>query len=179
LHPLGHMAVACGIVWAGAHAIERVRSSNGLSPPSPARIADAIDYRLVMIGALLPDLVDKPIGRVFFRSQFDGNGHLIGHTLLFALVILLPGLYLMARLRDPRVLAIGLADLTHLLVDPINHAPQTFFWPLLGTDFPHVTFLGPRLTVLEESVAAALFAGVGYLLYKQNRIEQFMQSGRL
>ena len=30
-----------------------------------------IDYRLVLIGSMLPDIIDKPIGQLFFRSFFS------------------------------------------------------------------------------------------------------------
>jgi hypothetical protein len=35
------------------------------------------------------------------------------------------------------VLVLGLGCLTHPLVDPTNTYPQTLFWPLFGTGFPH------------------------------------------
>ena len=188
MFPLGHVTVACGIVWVGANAIDRARglprapvsvSDRTSFAHHPQRIASAVDYRLVALGGLLPDLVDKPLGGIVFRGFFDGNGHLIGHTLLFALLILLPGLYLWQRARDPRLAAVGVADLSHLLVDPVNHSPGTFFWPLLGTDFPEVTFLGTKLTVLEESIAAVLILGVAYALYRGRRLQQFVLTGRL
>jgi len=42
---LGHLGIGLGLAWL-------------LSWRSPMRI----DYRLVLFGALLPDLIDKPLG---------------------------------------------------------------------------------------------------------------------
>ncbi len=55
-----------------------------------SRLRVIIDPRYLAIGALLPDLIDKPIGRVIFASTL-ANGRIIGHTLLFTLLIALTG----------------------------------------------------------------------------------------
>ena len=48
------------------------------------RLKTIIDPKYLVIGALLPDLIDKPLGRVIFASTI-ANGRIIGHTLLFSL----------------------------------------------------------------------------------------------
>ena len=45
--------------------------------------ARRIDYRVVLLGAIISDVIDKPIGRIFFREEFE-SGRLFGHTLLVA-----------------------------------------------------------------------------------------------
>ena len=54
------------------------------------RLRVVVDPRYLAIGALLPDLIDKPIGRVIFASTL-ANGRIIGHTLLFTLLLSLIG----------------------------------------------------------------------------------------
>jgi GTP-binding protein len=44
-----------------------------------------LDYRLVLIGSMLPDLIDKPLGGVILPL---GNGRIYSHTLLFLLAVL-------------------------------------------------------------------------------------------
>ena len=76
MYPLGHVTFACGAVWLGARLLDRARQGEnerqpvaagaaqatpGEDAPRRSSIADAIDYRLVAFGALLPDLIDKPI----------------------------------------------------------------------------------------------------------------------
>jgi hypothetical protein len=51
-----------------------------------------MDYRLVVIGSLLPDLIDKPIGRILFQNRFE-SGRVFAHTLAFVLVLISIGLY--------------------------------------------------------------------------------------
>ncbi len=172
MHPLGHMTVAAGTVWFGSRLLGRTNDA-------ARRIVDRIDYRLVLIGALLPDLIDKPIGRILFHDYFDGNGHLYGHTVLAALVVILPGILLVVRWSDPRLLAMGIAMLSHLAVDPTNHSPELLLWPLLGTEFPQVTLLGPKMTVLTESISALLLLAAGHYFYRTNQLEHFIRTGRI
>ena len=193
MYPLGHMTVACGTVWAGVRALDRLRERRAapaatgapgrpaaVRVEAPASLAGQIDYRLVMLGALLPDLIDKPLGWFLFRDYFDANSHLYGHTGLFALMFLLPGIYFVARRNDPRLLSIGVAVLTHFVVDPVNHSPGTFFWPLLGTDFPEIsTFLNKTLTILSDAAAGLIMVFVAYSLYRRGQLERFLREGRL
>ena len=46
-----------------------------------------------MVGALLPDIIDKPVGLFFLREAF-GHGRLFSHTLLFPTLVALVGFYL-------------------------------------------------------------------------------------
>ena len=44
-------------------------------------LADRIDIRLLLIGSLLPDIVDKPVGYFFFRDTFS-NGKIFCTSLI-------------------------------------------------------------------------------------------------
>jgi len=52
-----------------------------------------IDIRLLLIGSLLPDIIDKPTGQVLFRETFS-NGRIFCHTLLFIILVTVIGLLL-------------------------------------------------------------------------------------
>ncbi len=75
----GHIGVTLGVFFGLGIFIPRLRTT--------------IDSKYLAIGALLPDLIDKPLGRVIFASTFE-NGRIIGHTLFFSLILFLIGLYL-------------------------------------------------------------------------------------
>jgi hypothetical protein len=75
----GHIGVTLGIFF-------------GLSIPAP-RLKIIINPLYLAIGVLLPDFIDKPIGRVIFAHTI-AKGRIIGHTLLFSFLILLFGLYI-------------------------------------------------------------------------------------
>lgn len=134
MYPVTHMTIAAGSVWAGAWLWRRLvrRAPNA---PGPAQ---TIDYRFAVFGALVPDLIDKPLAKLGISGFTYGetSGHTIGHTLLVSFCVLLAGT-LIARRGDLRMLVLGLGALTHPLVDPTNTYPQTLVWPLFGTDFPH------------------------------------------
>lgn len=83
----------------------------------------AIDYRLVVVGALLPDLVDAPFG-----------GARVMHTLL-ANVVLLVGVMLATRHHRRarrRLLAVPIGTFIHLVLDGMWARTETFWWPFLG-----------------------------------------------
>lgn len=106
----------------------------------------AIDYRLVVAGALLPDVVDAPFG-----------GARVLHTLL-ASVVLLVGVMLSTRHRRHarrRLLAVPIGTFLHLVLDGMWARAETFWWPFLGRRFEG------GLPPLERPVAVLLLQEVG------------------
>ncbi len=93
-----------------------------------------INPAYLVIGSLLPDLIDKPLGIVVFSSRI-ANGRIIGHTLLFSLTLLLIGLSLFYKMGDNRVLTLAVGSFFHLIEDRIWRSPRTFLWPLRGWRF--------------------------------------------
>lgn len=84
----------------------------------------AIDYRLVMAGAVLPDLVDAPFGgpRLLHALSFS-----IG--LLMAVMLATRGRRTLRR----RLLALPIGTFCHLLLDATWTRTETFWWPFFGT----------------------------------------------
>jgi membrane-bound metal-dependent hydrolase YbcI (DUF457 family) len=117
----GHIGVTLGIFFGLGIFIPRLRNS--------------IDPKYLVIGALLPDLIDKPIGLIIFASTF-ANGRIISHTLLFVLSLFLVGLYIYEKKKDIKVLILASGSFFHLLEDYMWTTPKTLFWPLLGLKFP-------------------------------------------
>ena len=93
-----------------------------------------IDIRLLLIGALLPDIIDKPIAYLFFRETFN-TGRIFSHTLLFLVVITLAGLYLYRNRTKLWLLVLAFGTMTHLILDQMWQTPQTLLWPLFGFTF--------------------------------------------
>jgi inner membrane protein len=91
-----------------------------------------IDYRFVLLGAILPDLVDGVLG-VFV---FDGPaGRWIAHSLLTVIVIAVAIILGLRGERRLAVFGIAVGWLLHLVADGMWEAPETFLWPAFGTDF--------------------------------------------
>ncbi|RPJ78772.1 MAG: metal-dependent hydrolase [Alphaproteobacteria bacterium] len=136
----GHLGITLGIFFGLGIFVPRLRT--------------IIDPRYLAIGALLPDLLDKPIGRVIFASSI-ANGRIIGHTLFFSILLLLIGLYLYEKRRDIIVIALATGSFFHLFEDQMWAQPHSLFWPLFGFDFPkdHTDYTGLEylLTMFERS----------------------------
>jgi len=83
-------------------------------------------YPLIIVGSILPDLIDKPLGRIILPL---GSGRLIGHTLMFLLILIIIGLFLGLYWQ---MLMLALADALHLIEDRMWEQPAILLWPLLG-----------------------------------------------
>ena len=83
----------------------------------------AIDYRLIVAGALLPDLVDGPFG-----------GARVLHTLVFSVALLASVMVATQRRRRlrRRLLAVPIGTFVHLLLDGMWVRTKIFWWPLFG-----------------------------------------------
>ncbi len=90
----------------------------------------SVDYRIVLVGSLLPDIIDKPVWLLVNSGVFL-SGRDYAHTLLFNLVLLVGGLILI-RYRKSWLLIISLASLMHLILDQMWNSLAVLLWPLLG-----------------------------------------------
>ena len=133
----------------------------------------AMDLRVLTLGALLPDLIDKPIGSVFFTSYFD-TGRIYAHTLLFGAVVMTAVMLLTRRgsAARKRWMALPIGVLLHLLLDmPID--AETLWWPVLGLEFPSFAegALVDLITYLLRSPWVVLqeLVGAAYLVYLYRR----------
>lgn len=117
----GHLGlgVACGVAVSEADSL--------LEPSQPLHL----DYRLVMLGAVLPDLLDKPLGELIFPGAFH-SGKVFGHTLLLSACLLMVGGALYHSQRRTGVLSLGIGTTSHLLGDAMWNTAATLLWPLLG-----------------------------------------------
>ena len=76
-----------------------------------------VDVRFLLLGAILPDLVDLPIGTVFLAVRFS-TGELWLHSLLLATLYMTAVLLLTRRGRRRRAyMALGVGWLLHLMLD--------------------------------------------------------------
>lgn len=97
----------------------------------------AMDLRWVMVGSLLPDLIDKPLGSVLFNDYF-GSHRLFAHGMAFPVVLFFTVLIVTGRRSGLRKGLIGLVigSLFHLVLDAAWAEPEAFLWPLFGWSFP-------------------------------------------
>ena len=91
-----------------------------------------IDYRFILLGAILPDFVDGALGLFLFDGS---SGRWVAHSILAVVVVTV---MIVGGLRGERRLAVfGLSVgwLLHLVGDGMWQAPLTFLWPAFGTEF--------------------------------------------
>lgn len=94
-----------------------------------------IDYRIVLVGSILPDLIDKPIGAFLFRSTFH-NSRIFAHSLLFSVILLCIGIYSLLVHGKNNILVLGISSSIHLILDSMWQYPGILFWPYFGFRFP-------------------------------------------
>lgn len=143
-----------------------------------------IDYRMVIIGSMLPDIIDKPLFLIFGNNGFvDGRG--FTHSLLFQLVLMTGGLLL----RKSWLLLLAFAGLMHLALDSIWHLPVTLFWPFLGWFTPRDSagwlsniwenlISNPEVYV-PEIIGLLIVVWFGYRIIRGKGIMAFLKRGRV
>ena len=91
-----------------------------------------IDYRFILVGAVLPDLVDGVLGLFWF----DGPaGRWVAHSIVAVIVVALAVILFFSGERRLAVFGIAVGWLLHLVADGMWQAPFTFFWPAFGLRF--------------------------------------------
>jgi len=148
-----------------------------------------IDLRLLLIGSLLPDIIDKPVGQYFFRLTFN-NGRIFCHTLLFLLLITVSGWYLYRRRRQAWLIILAFGTCMHVILDRMWQTPRNFLWPLYGPSFQkaeltdwlsnifQLLFTEPEIYVPEAVGTLVLVWFAGTLLYRR-KIFAFIWHGRV
>jgi membrane-bound metal-dependent hydrolase YbcI (DUF457 family) len=136
----------------------------------------AIDHRLLLLGAVLPDAVDGPFG-----------GARIMHSVL-ASVVLLVVVMLATRGRRAtrrRLLALPIGTFVHLVLDAAWARKEMFWWPLFGRAWdnrPLPAFdHGTAAVVVEELVGAValVWAYRRFRLGEPERRTRLLRTGRL
>lgn len=133
-----------------------------------------LDYRLIAIGALLPLLVDLPVGHRAF-----------GHTLGFAVVALLCVMVVPmggSRLARRRWLCLPIGVFAGLVLSGAWTDAALFWWPLRGTAFGDTELLAAWWVVALEELAGLVASWwvVGQFdLYLREARREFWRTGRL
>ena len=129
----------------------------------PYRGFSLVEKRAFFLGALLPDLIDKPVfyvpfwltGRRGAAAGILSGTHLFAHTGLFLLALVLAAR--ITRSLPVRAVAIGVA--THLALDCVglSMGARTLLWPFLGWHFPPYPFrnLGQHLATILNPITLA------------------------
>jgi hypothetical protein len=136
----------------------------------------ALDYRLVMVGAILPDVIDGLVA----------GGPWVAHTLLFAVLLLVAVMAATRgrRLARRRLLAVPIGVFLHLVLDGAWLDAPVFWWPAQGTSFANqrlASFERGGSSVVLDLVGLAILAWAWqrFRLAEPERRRTFLRDGRL
>lgn len=87
----------------------------------------ALDHRFLVVGLLLPDLVDGPLGGARFMHSVTASV-----VLLIALVLATIG----RRGLRKQLLAVPIGTFLHLVLDGAFNDTRAFWWPFTGVGLP-------------------------------------------
>jgi uncharacterized membrane-anchored protein len=163
MYVLAHIGIATGVLLALAHQHGKDVSRH--------------DIRLLVIGAMLPDLLDKPLNIAGLSA-----GRRLAHTTLFAVVCLL--------LCPVEIHELAFGSIMHYTLDALWRAPAVLFWPLRGISLPStpydVAYYWER--VMESGYVQAtevlgavilLVVIVRYRLYRPAAVRRLLLTGRI
>lgn len=100
---------------------------------------EAMDLRFLAVGAILPDLIDTPIG-IWMWSSWQTT-RLWSHSLLFGSILMMAVLVMTSRgPRRKQWMLVSIGVLVHLALDAMWADPETLWWPFLGWSFAGTGF---------------------------------------
>ncbi len=148
-----------------------------------------MDIRLLAIGSLLPDIIDKPVGLFFFGETFS-SGRIFSHTLLFFVLLAGTGLYVYMKQGKTWLIPLAFGTFIHLVLDQMWRTPQTLLWPLFGLHFErrgiehwltrviHGLLTDPAVYV-PELVGAAFFISLILVLLRRRELSSLIRYGHI
>ncbi len=99
----------------------------------------AMDLRFLALGAILPDLIDTPIGVVGWPTY--QTVRLWSHSIAFGSIVFVA--VLIATRRGPvrkRWILLAVGVVLHVLLDAMWNQPETLWWPILTGGFTATGF---------------------------------------
>jgi len=118
MFPFGHVGLAVGVIVAGLLIAKR------------PDVLGKVDFRIVVVLAMLPDIIDKPLGH-FILGESLNNGRTYSHTLVFLLLVAIVCIIVFKKLFWVYVLPV----VGHQTLDMMWDNPKAMFWPIYGFGF--------------------------------------------
>jgi membrane-bound metal-dependent hydrolase YbcI (DUF457 family) len=128
---------------------------------------------LTVIGSMLPDLIDKPLGHIILAGSID-YGRIYAHSGLFFIAILVIGIVYHQKKGSWILMGLAAGVLSHLALDSMWELPVTLFYPFLGDfglhnfpDYIGESFLKEIGSVYEWMFGASFLAMLLFI-YRDN-----------
>ena len=182
-----HAGITFGAAAAAAGVAGKHRSSS--IADWPAALSRYMDIRWLLVGSLLPDIIDKPLGE-YILPGLIGTGRAYAHTLLFLIVLTMAALVIRRQWGKTWGLALAAGTLTHLILDQMWLMPKVLFWPLLGVRFERIDIAGwagslwhllvsdPAIYI-PEIIGFLIVGWFGVMLLRRKRVRAFLAQGEV
>jgi len=184
-HPAA--AVSTGASAIGCRAGGQRRDQQAGPAGEGSGLPRQLDYRLIAIGAVLPD-VDKLIS-LELLGRFDRG---VFHTLLWFFILAAAALLLFRVARDTRGVQLACCWAVHLVLDEMWTNPRVLLWPLYGPmpvdgefgvadfgDYMVETLTTDWHQLLPELVGLGIVLWVTVMLVRKGRLGDFFRMGRI
>jgi len=171
------------------------KNNTAIKQPRPSisnfftSLARKIDLRFLLVGALLPDIIDKPLGHFFFPNAIS-NGRIITHTLLVLILLTLVSVIIYFPSRKTAMLVLSFGVFMHLLLDQMWKLPVTLFWPLLGFSFDKMdisdwipqmlrALVSNPAVYIPEVIGTVFLAWFAFEMFRRKQVVTLLTTGRL
>lgn len=169
--------------------LTQCRVATNSPQPRLNSLAGQIDYRLILVGSLLPDIIDKPVGMLLLRGSL-GSGRMFCHSLLFLVILSLAAGYFYSRRGTTWLLVLSFGIFTHLILDQMWLMPRTLLWPIYGWAFERVdvshwlqdmfhSLQTDPAVYIPELVGATILVGFVVRLVRRKRVYAFVREGKI
>ena len=140
----------------------------------------ALDHRLVVAGALLPDALDGLLHLTGVAGPWPAHTLVASVGLLTMVMLMTRG----RRLRRRQLLALPIGTFLHLILDGVWADSHVFWWPVLGTEIgsqvlPSVSRGAVNLVLELIGLAALIWAWRRFRLGEPARRAVFVRTGRV
>ena len=144
---------------------------------------ERLDDRALIIGSMLPDIVDKPLALLLAPTLVGHSLRNYGHTLIFAVLVLAFALALAVLVKRQWPAVLALASAGHLLLDMMWYSHRILFWPFITPDFSprYIHEWGPHADPIyfgAEVLGLMVISWVGFTLIKKRRLRTWLLTGR-
>ncbi len=138
-----------------------------------ARLGDRGFVGLAALGAVLPDLIDKPVGHILLVESIN-SGRIFTHGLLFLALLIGSGIVLKQQRGSFAIFAVAAGVLSHQILDAMWTSPVTWYFPLLGpyrqyeiTDYFGNAILA-EISSLSEWIFLIASAAIIFAIYRDS-----------
>ena len=193
---LGHTSITLGTAVV-VEALRRPRAPGSTDATGvPQRLHGAlvslsrrVDLRLLLVGSLLPDIIDKPLGLLLLPDVF-GTGRIYCHALIFPVALATIGVIPYLKYKSNGLLVLAYGAVMHLVLDSMWLNQGTLFWPVTELSLPAVASTGwlgniflSLLTnpaaYFPEIAGAILLLPVFLLVKRSGGVLHFLRTGTL